>query len=235
LNSLPALVRAYAERVVPSEPGTGVSVRLAQVGEMMLKPGAAPRSFSANEELWADRVAFAWHARFPLLGPISLRVTDSYDAGSGALDVRLLGLPLQRNRGPELALGEAFRYLAEIPWVPHAILANPELEWRDVDERTVEVGTRVGGERVAVRLGFNESGEIVQTVANRPRAEAGNLVAPWVGLYGDYRYLGGIRVPTRGEVRWDLPEGPFTYWRGTITGFEVYRRPPVADPQVGGS
>jgi hypothetical protein len=24
-------------------------------------------------------------------------------------------------------------------------------------------------------------------------------------------------VPEQGEVRWELREGPFTYWRGTIT------------------
>lgn len=46
-----------------------------------------------------------------MLGPISLHVTDSYDGGEGMLDVRLLGLPLQRKRGPELARGEALRYL----------------------------------------------------------------------------------------------------------------------------
>jgi hypothetical protein len=227
-------VRGYAEQVLASEPGAGLSVRLAQVGEMILKPGAAPRSFTAREELSIERVSFAWHARFPVLGPISLRVTDSYDAGTGALDVRLLGVPLQRNRGPELALAEAFRYLAEIPWVPQAILANAELEWREVDERTVEVATGVGGERVAAWLSFNESGEIVQTVANRPCAEAGNVVVPWVGVYGDYEDFGGVRVPTRGEVRWDLPEGPFNYWRGTITAFEVCRRP-FADPDFDGS
>jgi hypothetical protein len=28
-------------------------------------------------------------------------------------------------------------------------------------------------------------------------------------------------VPTRGEVRWDLADGPFTYWRGTITSLEL--------------
>jgi hypothetical protein len=44
---------------------------------------------------------------------------------------------------------------------------------------------------------------------------------PWVGEFHDYRKLGGALIPTRGEVRWELPEGPFTYWRGTITSFEL--------------
>jgi hypothetical protein len=220
-RSLPELVRRYAEHVLPGGPGRGRTVRVEQVGEMLLKPGARPRRFRATEEFAIDRVAFTWRARFPMLGPVSLRVTDSYDAGEGLLDVRLLGLPLQRKRGPELAQGEAFRYLAEIPMTPHAILANPELEWRKLDGRIVEVATRVAQERIAVRLVFDEAGEIVQTVAKRPRVEAGHMVAPWIGDYRDYRDFDGVRVPTHGEVRWELPEGPFTYWRGTITSLEV--------------
>jgi hypothetical protein len=97
---------------------------------MVLKPGARARRFTAEEELAIDRVSFVWKARFPMLGPISLRVTDSYQDEQGLLEVRLGGLPLQRNRGPELARGEAFRYLAELAWAPPAVLANPSLEWR---------------------------------------------------------------------------------------------------------
>ena len=63
-----------------------------------------------------DRVAFVWRARFPVLGPLSMRVIVSYDGTEGRLEVRLLGLPLQREEGPELAHGQAFRYLAEIAW-----------------------------------------------------------------------------------------------------------------------
>jgi hypothetical protein len=36
------------------------------------------------------------------------------------------------------------------------------------------------------------------------------------GGFGEYEVVGGIRVPTRAEVRWKLSDGPFVYWRGTI-------------------
>lgn len=172
VSSLPALVRRYVEAVLPGGSGTGTRVRIEQVGDMTLKPGSRPRRFTATEEFATDHVAFEWTARFPMLGPISLLVTDRYDAGEGLLEVRLLGLPLQRKRGPELALGEAFRYLAEIAWTPHAILDNSELEWRELDESTVEVATSVGGDRAAVRLVFDDTGEITKIFAERPRLEA---------------------------------------------------------------
>jgi hypothetical protein len=180
-DSLPALVRDYAHRALPADRPAYRSVRIRQAGEMVLRPGAAPRRFQATEQLAVARVAFAWRARFFIFGPLALYVTDGYDGHDGRLQVRVLGLPVQRKRGAELALGEAFRYLAEIAWVPHAILANRQLEWHAVDERTVEVSTRVRGDRAAVRLTFNGDGDLVRTEADRPRLEADNAIVPWTG------------------------------------------------------
>jgi Family of unknown function (DUF6544) len=187
---------------------------------MVMKPGGRSLRFTAVEEFAVERVAFAWRARFPVLGTVALRVTDSYEPPDGGLDVRLFKIPVQRQRGPEVIRGEAFRYLAELAWVPQAIVANPELAWRVVDDDTVQVSTEVGGERVAVELQLSGD-EIVRTVAERPRVEAGGALTRWVGEFGDYTSFGGIRMPAHGEVRWELPEGPFTYWRGTITDARI--------------
>ena len=115
----------YVSRALPQPQPVAERVTVEQTGEMTLKPGAAPRPFTATEELATGRVNFTWRARFPILGPLSLHVTDSYREDEGLLQVRLLGLPLQSKRGGELAAGEAFRYLAELPWVPQAMVLNP--------------------------------------------------------------------------------------------------------------
>jgi hypothetical protein len=188
---------------------------------MVLKRGAKPRAFTATEEFAVDRVAFAWRAMFPMLGPLSMRVTDSYDGTEGRLEVRLFGLPLQRIGGPQLAKGEAFRHLAEIAWVPQAILANHQLTWRELDEHTVQVGTSVQNEQLAVRLVFNETGDIAQTIAERPRLGAGNAITTWIGEYADYQQFDAARLPTRGQVCWELPDGPLVYWRATITSADL--------------
>lgn len=196
-------------------------VTLTQAGEMILKPGGRTLRFEATEEFAVDSVAFTWLARFPIFGPLSMRVTDAYQPPDGLLEVRVLGIPVRRESGPELAQGEAFRYLAEIPLVPQAITANGQLHWREIDERTAEVSTEVGGDRLALKFTF-EGSEIVRTEAQRPRLESGGTVTPWVGAFGDYRTFNGVRMPARGEVSWELPEGPFTYWRGTVTSAEAH-------------
>ena len=217
MTALPPAIRRYVDRAHAVEPAQ--QVRVTQVGEMWLKPGGRALRFQAVEDFAVAEVAFEWRARFRFL-----RVVDRFAAGDGLLEARLLGLlPVMRQTGPELAVGEALRYLAELVWAPHAMLSNASLEWRELDERHVEVATQVGSTRAAVRLELDAGGDVVGArVDDRPRAEGKEVVRrPWVGSFGDYAVVDGIRLPTHGEVRWELPEGPFTYWRGTIRSVEV--------------
>ncbi len=189
---------------------------------MWRKPGGRRLPFTSVEEFAVEEVAFSWRARFPVLPLVSMSVLDGYAGGEGRLEARLFGVPFIRVGGPETAEGEAIRYLSELPWVPHAMVANRALEWSDIDARAVEVATKVGSRRVAVRLEFDETGHIVGASAERPRTEGRKtLRRPWSGTFSEYAVVGGVRIPTLGEVRWELPDGPFTYWRGTITSLEL--------------
>jgi hypothetical protein len=222
--ALPAPLLRYLHRVLPRGRIVPQQVRFTQVGEMWQKPGGRALRFTAVEELAVREVAFSWQARFPIAPLVSLRVVDSYAAGEGLLEARLLGLlPVMRQTGPEVSAGEALRYLAELAWVPYAIIANPQLEWRELDARTVEVATQVGSARMTVRLEFDAAGDVVGASTDaRPRIEGKTVVpTPWAGSFSDYALAGGIRIPTRGEVRWELPGGPFTYWRGEITSLQL--------------
>ena len=185
---------------------------------MVLKPGTSPRHFTATQHLAVDQVAFSWQARFPIVPLVALKVVDEYADGEGQLAVRLLGCTLQRQQGPETSLGEALRYLAELPLVPQALAANDQLVWEELDDRRVSVATDVGSAPVAVELEFGPDGDIVCAgTAARPFRQGDVWVpTPWAGAYTDYRELGGMRLPTRAEVWWDLPDGRFVYWRGRI-------------------
>jgi len=224
---LPALMVRYLKRALP--PGTSVAqhVRVTQTGQMFRNPGSRPMRFTAIERLAVDRVAFSWEARFPIAPLLSLNVRDGYSHGSGMLRVRVLGVPLQSRSSEEIDLGEAFRYLAELPWAPYAIGQNQELDWRQVDASHVEVATMVGARRPAVSIEFDDTGDIVRCFADaRPRDFEGESVpTPWGGQMSEYKTLGGMRMPTRGEVYWELPEGRFVYWRGEIRSAQALPEP----------
>lgn len=238
---VPALVRRYLEHVLPADARVPWQVRVTQVGEMRLKPGGRWLRFSAVEEFAVEEVAFSWRARFPIAPFVRLHVVDGYASGQGQLEARLFGLvPVMRARGQDVSEGEALRYLAELPWVPHAVLANVDLEWRELDAETVEVSARIGSGRAAVQLEFDPAGDIVSALANdRPRKEGKEIARrPWRGTFRDHAVLAGIRVPTYGEVSWELPDGPFTYWRGNVTSLELdvpAGRSPVAEEAQGRS
>jgi hypothetical protein len=81
---LPELVRRYVGSVLRGPSRSTGNARLAQIGEMVLKPGGRAFRFGAVGELAIDRVAFERRARCPLLGPVGLQVTDSYQPPEGA-------------------------------------------------------------------------------------------------------------------------------------------------------
>ena len=226
-DQLPHPLRRYAERALPADVAVPGQVRITQQGEMWQKPGARAMGFTATQFFAVDRIGFSWQARFPVLGPLGLRVVDDYADGDGVLEVRLLGLPLQRQRGPETTAGEALRYLAELPFVPHAIAHNRELEWRELDERKAEVAAQVGGERLSVEFEFNTDGDIVRSSSQLRRRKVGSdwLPTAWGGRFSDYELLGDTRLPTSDEAYWDLPEGRFVYWRGTVLSAQLLDEP----------
>jgi hypothetical protein len=221
-QALPELVRAYLARSLPSDLSVPAIVRVQQAGEMWKKPGAGAMAFQATDEFAVERVAFSWRARFPIVGPLAMTVVDEFADGVGQLRVSLLGIPLQTQKGPETSIGEAMRYLAELAWAPQAIAANHQLEWQEVDERTVDVGCDVVDEKAAVRWDFDAQGDLVRATGMRPFPVGKSFERRrWGGDFGEYTDFGGTRVPAFGEAWWELPEGRFVYWRGRITMLEL--------------
>lgn len=214
---LPSLLRRHLERSVWSDEPMPARVRIDQIGDMWRAPGGRPMHFTAVEEFAVSEIAFSWQASFPLAAGLTLRIQDGYADDEGWMRGRVCGVPFMHQAGPEIAVGAAMRYLAELPWVPFALAANDHIQWREVDARTVEAACQTDGGRATVMIEFDAHGDIVHVYSpSRPRH--GDVPRPWRGFFGDYGELGGIRVPRLAEVRWELPDGPFTYWRAIVTG-----------------
>ena len=126
--------------------------------------------------------------------------------------------------------------MAELPWVPHAIRDNHALQWQEIDECSVEVSAPVGQARVNLTVNFDPAGDVAGCVATaRPRTQSGHSVPrTWGGFFSDYAEFDGMRMPSRAEVYWDLPEGRFTYWRGKITSVRALAAPFDQDRTEGG-
>lgn len=224
---LPALVLDYARRS-GAEVGAGLSaVEFRQAAELRMKRGGLMVPIRARQTVGVGKSGFLWWARRGI-GPLTrLRVIDAYVDGEGQVEARLFGaIPIARARGVEVSLAEAYRYLAELPWAPDAILGNPDLHWRMTDDGAAEVRleTRVGTARVLFH--FDAQGDIVTMEAReRPTRdlEGRPVRYDWRGRFGEYAQVGERRLPTYGEVGYDYPTGYEIYFRARVSAYRTVR------------
>jgi hypothetical protein len=156
-----------------------------------------------------------------MLPGVAVHVHDAYLAGEGVLHPALLGLfSLASLRGPgELARGELMRFLAEAAWYPTALLPSQGVRWEAVDEQSARATLADGPVAPALTFRFDADGLIASAQADaRGRTVGARVVpTPWVGRWSGYEQRHGMRIPTRGEVTWRLPDGEKPYWRGSVT------------------
>ncbi|GKY87448.1 DUF6544 family protein [Sinisalibacter aestuarii] len=222
-QDLPPEVAAFARRgLAGSDPARALALK--QSAEMRLKPGAGWTALAARQTIATARPGFAWLAEMRL-GPLPVvRVLDSYADGAGLLDVRFFGaFRLDAYEGPEAALSEGLRYLAELPWSPDAILTNRAITW---EMRAEGVAARMGTEGGPAEVVFtlDAAGDIVGVQARgRPATLPDGRVVPldWRGAFSDYAEIDGRRIPTRGEVGYVYPDGYESYFLGRVTALSA--------------
>ena len=222
---LPQPVQDFALRAGAGKGGRLRTATLTQSGALRTARGGAFAPFSAWQVIALGAPGFVWLARQDW-GPFpKLRIADAYVGREGCLEARIMGsVPVARASGPSLNLGEAYRYLAELPWAPDAILGNPDLEWRLLARNIAEVrlATPEGAARVSFR--FDAAGDIVEMEAKgRPALDAAGKEErlDWRGFFRDYRQIGPRRIPSAAEVGYVHAEGYEAYFRCTVTDYRL--------------
>jgi len=220
---LPSRVREYVAQAMPKGDPSGRVVRLNQVGSMWMSADAEPLQYEAAQWIDVRRPAFVWRADFSIARVFGIAIVDSYVDGRGLLEGRAFGsVPIVKATGAGIDRSEAMRYLAELAWAPSAILNNPSLQWHVLDGERVEVSLDVGSERCSITLHFDSNGDIVRVEGIRPRrVDDVDIDTAWSGTFTNYQEIDGYRIPTRGEARWELETGTYTYWRGDIVDYTV--------------
>lgn len=200
-------------------------VRTAEKGEMRMSPEARWIPFTAEQFVDATRSSFRWDARLDPGKIASPVVTDAYEEGHGRLVVKLGGvLPVQKVAGPDADKGELQCYFSSIAFCPPILLSHPSLDWTVVGPLTLRVRDREDPTGTTVDIDIGEDGRPLICRADRPRMVGKKAVlTPWSATCSEFREWEGLRVPTRLEVSWHLPEDPFIYFRAEITSFVAVR------------
>ena len=224
MTALPPAVIDLAARLGAQPTISPSTVTLTQRGKMKRALGKDSwMAFTARQSIDNRACNFSWLAKVAPLGFMSIR--DSLDDGVSGLAVKLFGLIPVANAPdtPALVRGELMRYLAELPWAPDAILANPALRWRDGPSGAFIVGAGEGDRAAEVTFTLDRAGRIETGFApDRPRSPtAPHLPTPWRGRFWDYRLHAGRWIPFAGEVAWEIDGVPELYWRGVIESWST--------------
>ena len=145
--------------------------------------------------------------------------------------VRLLGaFTMVDAKGPEMNRGETVTLFNDMCILAASRLIDPSIQWQALDALHARARYTRGAETITADLVFNDAGELVDFVSDdRFAASADGKTFTrerWTTPVREYREVGGRRVSTVGEARWDPPGGSFTYIELELVGVEYNRRGP---------
>lgn len=201
------------------------SIRTKQEGEMRMSPEARWIPFVAEEFTSTRESNFRWEARLDPGKLVSPTVTDEYNEGHGRLVVKFAGVvPVRTVSGPDADRGELQRNLSSIIFCPPILLNHTSLDCAAVGRQTLRFIDKKDSTGATVEVEISETGQPLACRANRPRIVGKQaILTPWSGSCSEFREWEGLRIPTRLEVWWHYPEGPFTYYRSKIISLSVER------------
>ncbi len=221
---IPDAMRRFAGRGLASQANPPRAVHLTQEAQVL--QGETWSTSQTHQHIAIAEPAFVWVAHGAGWPVPAVRVMDRFTGGEGLLEVRLFGsIRVGQFTGPDADIGEAMRYLAELPLAPDAIVSNGSILWRQIDAQTVEAELALPPGSAVVRFHLDDAGDVVEVTADdRPDVSSGERVLrQWRGVFSDYEEIGGRRVPHMAEVGY-VNDGVYTpYFRGRITSYEVLK------------
>ena len=221
LKDLPKPLQNYFHYVLTDGQSFIKTTWLEQTGKIKVTPKSKNWSaFKAIQIISQDTVSFLWDAKINIAPFFHVRVRDSLIEGIGAANVYLMSaMSVGSDKdNPELNSGALYRYLAETVWHPTALLPQSGVTWESVNEYKAIAHFKKFNTSLSLEFKFNDLGEIIGIYTENRYGKFGNKYVkyPWEGRFSDYKEFDGIKIPTKGEVGWHLPDGWWLFWKGKI-------------------
>lgn len=225
LEGLPAPVRRYMEWTgVVGKPWIRTAY-IRQSGHFRQGRDKPWMPMTAEQVFSVDPPGMVWKASFKMYGLPLMKARDSYKDGQGHMFGKAAGLfTIFDDRSEKLTLGTQTRYMSEMIWFPIAYLSD-YITWTAVDDHSADVAMTDHGRTVSGRMFFDDLGRptTFETMRYMGNGDVYTLT-PWHTPNLEYGVRGGLNIPVRGTVGWDLPDGELTYGDFSIVSVE-YNRP----------
>ena len=194
-------------------------------GWFRMKPGQAWMPYESRQYDAMDPVTRVVDMRIDAAGVLPMFGTDTYLAGKGLMRGKVLGLfTVVDGEGPEFDLGELVTYLNDAAMLAPSMLLAPNVQWLPNDPGSFDVTITDRGNTVTARLSVDSTGRLIDfrtddrwySGTTSPRRTTWSTpIDGWATL------AGGRPVPTGGSAIWHLPDGEFSYVRGSFDPLSV--------------
>jgi len=180
------------------------------------KPWTSLKTLQFNATPSPVRMAYMTTKMF---GVLPFEGRDLFADGHGHMLGKIAGLiPVFDDLSREISQSGVVTVLAEAFLVP-GYLTEPYVTWEAIDERTAKArltAHSLTGEGIFT---FNDLGEMTTFVSHDryfANPKGGNERQTWTAYCDNYIEKDGVRFPSVVRAAWNLPEGEFEYWNGTI-------------------
>jgi hypothetical protein len=221
IQDLPEPVQKYLEYSGVIGKERIATVRLKQKGFFRQKEEQPWMPFTAEQYYTTIPPAFIWTVDMKMFPLLSVKGRDMYGQGQGNMLIKMPPfIKIAEASGDEMNQGSLARYLNEMMWFPTAYL-NEYIQWEQIDSTSAKATMVYQGVTASAILYFNDKGELTDFVAQRYMTKDSKYsLETWATPIQEYREINGVRLPVKGEGKWKLDSGDFSYIRLEITDIE---------------
>lgn len=138
--------------------------------------------------------------------------------------VKIFGLFTVVNaKGTEMNQGETVTLFNDMCFLAPASLIDKNIEWKEIDNTTVDVKFTNGNITISATLYFNEDGELVNFLSNdRFETADGKTYKnyPWITPVTGYTNINGHRLPSGAKLIYKHPDEDLCYGEFNLLSIE---------------
>ncbi len=128
--------------------------------------------------------------------------------------IKLIGLfTVVDAKGDKMDRGETVTVFNDMCFIAPASLIDKRIEWKSINNSTVNAIFTNGRIKISAVLYFKENGELVNFISNDRYETDGNSYSnyPWSTPVISYKDVNGYRIPSGAKLIYSRPDGDFTY------------------------
>ncbi|WP_067841850.1 DUF6544 family protein [Amphibacillus sediminis] len=221
LKRLPNNVQSWLRYAGVVNSKNVTTVRLKQSAQMRLAEDKPWMEVEAEQYFTTQTPAFIWKANVKAAPLFNILARDKYIDGKGNMLIKPLALfTVADAKGKEIDQGTLVRYLAEIAWFPTAALSS-YIVWEELNDQQAKATLTYQGIEASGIFTFNNDGEVIMFEADRYGEFDGEFrLERWLVHIENYQTFQDFKVPTKGQITWDLDSGEYNWFNFEIQAVE---------------